>query len=385
MKPTITVDKTQAPTIRMNTGARNAIVPVRSNPYLANRQAEIIKIPASERVANVASAIGSMMPSLGLSIQGGNKTDNRAYADNRQDNRTYNDNRTANDNRTYNDNRQEVTAYTQNHLHGDVVENNYTEINDSHNQSYSVQSYESTSYQFADNSTHNTHIDNSQHWTDNSQHLTNIYNDNSQHYTDNSQHISASFTSTGQSFLFSLFFGDGLEKVLMALTMLAIVTVIFLTEMLMIVGGLAAFIIAYKTAKFAWQRSEAEKTRAHQLELAKLTQPVHNHFHVDAQVFAQVAAQVGVNIPQTAALPEPAYFQADAPTAVKPNKVKEMVTADMRNAKEQYGKAAQAFGGKAKQVAGKAKEAAKREAKRQGNLFIDGMKHEVLGMKKGTK
>ena len=152
--------------------------------------------------------------------------------------------------------------------------------------------------------------------------------------------------------------------------MLGILITIFLTELLMIAGGLVAFIIAYKTAKFAWQRreaninrkhqaEEAEKQRRHELELAKArSQPV-LHIHVNtADEAAKVVKQMSkpqTKVKQPEALPEPTYFEPEAPSAVSPTKTE------------------------------KVKAAAKKHAKKQANLFIDGMKQEVLGMKKGQK
>jgi len=353
MKPTVTIDKPQAPTIRMHEGARNAIVP--------SRQADVIKLPAAQ-VAKPNSLVGA----IGSLFQGGSKTDNRSYADNRQI--------------TNNDNRQLTQVDGRSFTTVNHDETNITNISDSYNQSYSVQN--STSHQITDASTYNTHIDNSQHYTDASQHWTTNITDNSQHYTDNSHNVSMSFAqaSAGQSMMLGLFFGNGFEKVLLALTMLGIAVVVFFTELLMIAGGLVAFAIAYKTAKFAWQRheanvmrqhqaAEAEKQRRHELELARLrSQPV-LHIHVNSTDEAVKVAAKMKQQPQAQpqkqpqALPEPTYFEADAPSAVSPTKTEKV----------------KAAAGKA---AGKAKEAAKKHAKRQANLFVDGMKHEVLGVKR---
>lgn len=349
MKPTITIDKPKAPTIRMNEGARNAIVPVRNS--------NVIKVPASERaggvLSGVASVVGSLVPSFGFSYQGGNKTDSRSY-----DNRKY-DQRTYNDNRAYSDNRQMVSVDHDEHNQTFVDYDETNIVNDSHNQSYSVQSYTSNAY--TDNSVTSVSIDNSRHYTDQSQHWTTNITDNSQHYTDNSRHLAFASVNNTQSVILALFFGDGLEKVLLALVMLGILVTIFLTELLMIAGGLAAFVIAYKTAKFAWQRSEANVNRKHQLELAKLTQPVinHYHFHGDAEKAVKVVERVRKPKPQAKqpeSLPEPAFFEPEAPSAVSPTKTQRV------------------------------KEAATKHAKRQANLFIDGMKHDVIGVsRKGKK
>lgn len=352
LKPTITIDKPQAPTIRMNEGARNAIVPVRNN--------NVIKVPASERAAGVlggvASVVGSLMPSFGFSYQGGNKTDNRQIDNRRFDQRTYNDNRqvTNADNRTFVD--EHSTTYI------DHDETNITTVSDSYNQSYSVQSYTSNAY--TDNSVTSVSIDNSQHYTDASQHYTTNITDNSQHYTDNSKHLSVTSVNNTQSVILALFFGDGLEKVLLALVMLGILVTIFLTELLLIAGGLAAFVVAYKTAKFAWQRheanvdrkhqaDEAEKQRRHELELAKLNNRPVLHIHVKS---AAQAAKVVEQVSKPAALPESAFFHADAPSAVSPTKTE------------------------------KVKAAAKKHVKQQANLFVDGIKHDVIGVsRKGKK
>lgn len=349
MKPTITIDKPKAPTIRMNEGARNAIVPVRNS--------NVIKVPASERAAGVlggvASAVGSLMPSFGFSYQGGNKTDNRQIDNRKYDQRSYADNRqvTSVDSRTYVD--EHNTTYI------DHDETNITAVSDSYNTtSYSAQSYTSNAY--TDNSVTSVSIDNSQHYTDQSQHYTTNITDNSQHYTDNSRHLALTSVNNTQSVILALFFGDGLEKVLLALVMLGILVTIFLTELLLIAGGLAAFIVAYKTAKFAWQRSEANVNRKHQLELAKLTQPVINHYHFHGEAEQAVKVVEQMRKPQAQkqpeALPEPTYFEADAPSAVSPTKTE------------------------------KVKAAAKKHVKKQANLFVDGMKHEVLGVsRKGKK
>jgi hypothetical protein len=223
VKPTVTIDKPKAPTIRMNEGARNAIVPAR-------RQGEVIKVPAaqqpsrSEKAVGVISALGSLVPSFGFSYQGGNKTDNRQI--------------------TNNDNRQMTSVDGRSYTTVDHDETNITSVSDSYNQSYSVQN--STSYAYSDNSVTSVAIDNSQHYTDQSQHYTTNITDNSQHYTDNSRNVSMSFAqaSAGQSMMLGLFFGDGFEKVLLALVMLGILVTIFLTELLLIAGGLAAFSIS---------------------------------------------------------------------------------------------------------------------------------------------
>ena len=345
LKPTVTIDKPKAPTIRMNEGARNAIVPARNS--------NVIKVPVSERATNalgsVASVVGSLVPSFGFSYQGGNKTDNRQIDNRKYDQRSYADNRqiTNVDGRTF------VDEHNQTFV--DYDETNI--VNDSHNQSYSVQSYTSNAY--TDNSVTSVSIDNSRHYTDQSQHWTTNITDNSQHYTDNSRHLAFASVNNTQSVILALFFGDGLEKVLLALVMLGILVTIFLTELLMIAGGLAAFVIAYKTAKFAWQRSEANVNRKHQLELAKLTQPVinHYHFHGDAEQAVKVVERVRQpQAKQPEALPEPAFFQPEAPSAVSPTKTE------------------------------KVKATVKKHAKQQANLFVDGMKHEVLGVsRKGKK
>jgi len=348
MKPTVTIDKPKAPTIRMNEGARNVIVPVRSN--------NVIKVPPAERAAGVlggvASVVGSLIPSFGFSYQGGNKTDNRQVDNRRYDQRSFNDNRqvTNVDGRTYVD--EHNTTYV------DHDETNITTVSDSYNTAlYSAQSYTSNAY--TDNSVTSVSIDNSQHYTDASQHYTTNITDNSQHYTDNSRHLAFASVNNTQSVILALFFGDWLEKVLLALVMLGILVTIFLTELLMIAGGLAAFVIAYKTAKFAWQRSEANVNRKHQLELAKLTQPVinHYHFHGDAEQAVKVVERVRQpQAKQPEALPEPAFFQPEAPSAVSPTKTE------------------------------KVKATVKKHAKQQANLFVDGMKHEVLGVsRKGKK
>lgn len=347
MKPTVTIDKPKAPTIRMNEGARNAIVPVRNN--------NVIKVPAAERaggvLSGVASVVGSLVPSFGFSYQGGNKTDNRQIDNRRFDQRSYADNRQVSnvDGRTF------VDEHSQTFV--DYDETNI--VNDSYNHSYSAQSYTSNAY--TDNSVTSVSIDNSQHWTDNSQHYTTNITDNSQHYTDNSRHLAFASVNNTQSVILALFFGDGLEKVLLALVMLGILVTIFLTELLLIAGGLAAFVIAYKTAKFAWQRSEADKTREHQLELAKLTRPVvnHYHFHSNTEQAVKVINRTRKPAKQPEALPEPAFFQADAPSAVSPTKTEK---------------------------AEKAKATVKKHAKQQANLFVDGMKHDVIGVsRKGKK
>ena len=124
----------------------------------------------------------------------------------------------------------------------------------------------------------------------------------------------------------------------------------------------------YKMAKFAWQRreaninrqhqaEEAEKERQHQRELARMKNQPTIHIHVKtAEEAARVAAQMNKPAKQPAALPEPAFFQPNAPSAVSPTKTE------------------------------KVKETVKKHAKQQANLFIDGMKHEVIGMsRKGNK
>ncbi len=348
LKPTITIDKPKAPTIRMNEGARNAIVPVRNS--------NVIKVPASERaggvLSGVASVVGSLVPSFGFSYQGGNKTDNRQIDNRRFDQRSYADNRQVSnvDGRTF------VDEHSQTFVDHD--ETNI--VNDSYNQSYSVQSYTSNAY--TDNSVTSVSIDNSQHYTDASQHYTTNITDNSQHYTDNSRHLAFASVNNTQSVILALFFGDGLEKVLMALVMLGVLVTIFLTELLLIAGGLAAFIIAYKTAKFAWQRSEANINRKHALELARLNNRPVLHIHVNspeqaAQVVERMSSpQAKPEVKQPEALPEPAFFRADAPSAVSPTKTEQV------------------------------KAAAKKHAKKQANLFIDGIKHDVIGVsRKGKK
>jgi len=359
LKPTVTIDKPKAPTIRVNEGARNAIVPVRNS--------NVVKIPApsaGERAGNalgsVASALGSLIPSFGFSYSGGNKTDNRQIDNRKYDQRQYSDNRqvTNVDGRTF------VDEHNQTFV--DYDETNITNINESYNQSYSAQSYTSNAY--TDNSVTSVSVDNSQHYTDQSQHWTTNITDNSQHWTDNSKHLSITSVNNTQSVILALFFGDGLEKVLMALVMLGVLITIFLTELLLIAGGLAAFAIAYKTAKFAWQRheanvtrkfqaAEAEKQRAHELELARLKNNRSVlHIHVkNAADAAKVVEQVSQPKPKPAALPEPTYFEPDAPSAVSPTKAE------------------------------KVKQAAKKHAKKQANLFVDGIKHDVIGMKKGRK
>jgi hypothetical protein len=289
-----------------------------------------------------------------------------------QNNRTHNDNRAYNDNRTYNDNRSstEVTEHTSVYPAGDTSYTSYTQHNDSHDQTYNISRSETNSYSDSHDQTYSVSNYNSTSYTDNSQHTTSITNidDHSQHWTDNSRHLSLTSVNNTQSVILALFFGDGLEKVLLALVMLGILITIFLTELLLICGGLVAFVIAYKTAKFAWQRheanvnrkhqtEEAEKQRRHELELARLknNRPV-LHIHVkNAEQAAKVAEQVNRPKPQPAALPEPTYFEPEAPSAVSPTKTE------------------------------KVKAAAKKHVKKQSNLFIDGMKHEVLGMKKGRK
>jgi hypothetical protein len=55
-------------------------------------------------------------------------------------------------------------------------------------------------------------------------------------------------------------------------------------------------------------------------------------------------------------LPEPAFFEADAPSAVSPTRTE------------------------------KVKAAAKKHVKKQANLFVDGLKHDVIGVsRKGQK
>lgn len=336
MKPTITVDKPTAAKIRFNEGARNEIMPARQ----ANTpsRADVIKVPAPTALT--------------------------------QNNRTHNDNRSYNDYRTYNDNRSltEVTEHTSVYPAGDTSYTSYTQYNDSHDQTYNISRSETNSYSYSDSHDQTYNVSNYTAYTDNS--TTNITNidDHSQHWTDNSRHLSFTSVNNTQSVILALFFGDGLEKVLLALVMLGVLITIFLTELLLIAGGLAAFAIAYKTAKFAWQRheanvtrkfqaAEAEKQRAHELELARLknNRPV-LHIHVkNAADAAKVVEQVSQPKPKPAALPEPTYFEPDAPSAVSPTKAE------------------------------KVKQAAKRHVKRQANLFVDGMKHEVLGMKKGQK
>ena len=325
LKPTVTIDKPKAPTIRMNEGARNAIVPVRNS--------NVIKVPASERaggvLSGVASVVGSLVPSFGFSYQGGNKTDNRQIDNRRFDQRSYADNRQVSnvDGRTFVD--EHSTTYV------DHDETNITTVSDSYNQSYSAQSYTSNAY--TDNSATNVSIDNSRHYTDQSQHWTTNITDNSQHYTDNSRHLAFASVNNTQSVILALFFGDGLEKVLLALVMLGILVTIFLTELLMIAGGLAAFVIAYKTAKFAWQRSEANVNRKHQLELAKLTQPVinHYHFHGNAEQAVKVINRTRKPVKQPESLPEPTFFEPEAPSAVSPTKAEKAKATVKKHAKQQ--------------------------------------------------
>lgn len=339
MKPTITVDKPTAAKIRFNEGARNEIMPARQ----ANTpsRADVIKVPAPTALT--------------------------------QNNRTHNDNRSYNDYRTYNDNRSltEVTEHTSVYPAGDTSYTSYTQYNDSHDQTYNISRSETNSYSYSDSHDQTYNVSNYTAYTDNS--TTNITNidDHSQHWTDNSRHLSFTSVNNTQSVILALFFGDGLEKVLLALVMLGILITIFLTELLLIAGGLATFAIAYKTAKFAWQRheaninrqhqaAEAEKQRRHELELAKArSQPV-LHIHVNnaeeaAKVVKQMSKPQAPKVKQPAALPEPTFFEADAPSAVSPTRTE------------------------------KVKAAAKKHAKKQANLFIDGMKHDVIGMSRKGK
>jgi hypothetical protein len=95
-----------------------------------------------------------------------------------------------------------------------------------------------------------------------------------------------------------------------------------------------------------------------QLEMAKLNNRPVLHIHVNS---AEEAAKVVDKVnrqpkPKPAALPEPAFFEADAPSAVSPTRTE------------------------------KVKAAAKKHVKKQANLFVDGLKHDVIGVsRKGQK
>jgi len=371
VKPVITIEKPSPPVIKLNEGAR-AYPIVRSNPYLAQRQNGV-----------VSTAIGVAGAMVGL-LAGRSRTDVRN--DNRQDNRQVHNTRTdvrtdnRHDNRQYADNRQ-VTNTTDSHdqhahLHGDIVstsevhEENYTQQNYQLTDSHNVQAYSSNQYSVTDDHSQTYSVQSYTAIDDHSTHITNntSYDDHSMHVTDNSRHYAPHFTDVKQSVAFGIFFGGGLEKVLMMLVVLAILTVIFFSEVLVLAGALCVFIMGYliarakwKQRKFAREMEEREKDRQHQIKLAEAGKPITIQVG-SAEVLTQILATDG-----------------------KFTRIKEAFGKDVKEAKQAYGKAAQGVGKLATETAKSTAKAAAYHGKRQSKMFIKGFKEEVLFGTSSTK
>lgn len=369
MKPTVRVDRPKAPTIRFNEGARrNAIVPVKSNPY----------INAPSRQTNAGASIVSAVAGVAGALAGRSSTSYRQDNDNRQDNRTWNktDARAITTNNNQQDNRTQISdshdLNQQNHLHGDVI--SLTEVNEHNqtNQSYQLAESHNTSVQVHESNQYSVTDDHSQHYNVQSYttvdshdvHNTTITNidDHSTHVTDNSRHYAPHFTDVKQTVAFGIFFGDGLEKVLMMLVVLAILTVIFFSEVLVLMGALSVFIMGYliarakwKQKKFAREMEEREKDRQHQIRLAEAGKPITIHVG-SAEVLTQILATDG-----------------------RFTRIKETVKSDVQNARQAYSNAAQGVGKLAADTSKQAAKSAGRQAKKQANLFIKGFKEEVIG------